>query len=272
MKIIDKQIEKDVFFQYSIIVPFKNEKEIIGAMKFYKMFPNIISNIDIETCRGLSKLYSTQIKISELEKKSQLLVQTELKALQAQINPHFLFNSLMVIASLCRTNSIKARELVLHLGNYFRKNISGGNKMIELAEELNHVKSYVEIEKARFDKKLEVEYLIDKNIKILIPPLVIQPIVENAIKHGILKKKNGGKVVISAIENEEKFIISIYDNGVGIGKEKINDLLNLNIGNSKSIGLNNVNKRLSYIFGDKFELKIKSELNNWTEVIMEFSK
>jgi len=272
MQIIDKQIEKDVFFQYSIIVPLKNEKETIGTMKFFKLFPNIITNIDIETCRGLSKLYSTQIKISELEKKSQLLVQTELKALQAQINPHFLFNSLMVIASLCRTNSVKARELVLHLGNYFRKNISGGKKMIDLSEEINHVKSYVEIEKARFEEKLEVEYNVDENIRFLLPPLTLQPIVENAIKHGILKKKNGGKVIITAKEDDDKIVVSIYDSGVGIEKDKIDNLLNLDIDDSNSIGLNNVNKRLSYIYGDKYSLKINSELNNWTEVIMELAK
>ncbi len=250
----------------------KNEKETIGTMKFFKLFPNIITNIDIETCRGLSKLYSTQIKISELEKKSQLLVQTELKALQAQINPHFLFNSLMVIGSLCRTNSTKARDLIFHLGNYFRKNISNGNKMIELTEELNHVKSYVEIEKARFEDKLEVEYNIDENINVLLPPLILQPIVENAIKHGILMKKDIGKVVITAKENEEKIIISVYDDGVGIESDKINQLLNLDSNYSDSIGINNVNQRLSYIYGDKYQFKINSELNKWTEVIIELIK
>jgi two-component system sensor histidine kinase LytS len=272
MQIIDKQVEKDVFFQYSVIVPLKNEKETIGTMKFFKLFPNIITNIDIETCRGLSKLYSTQIKISELEKKSQLLVQTELKALQAQINPHFLFNSLMVIASLCRTDSIKARKLIIHLGNYFRKNINGGKKMIELSEEINHVKSYVEIEKARFEEQLEVEYNVDESIYFLLPPLILQPIVENAIKHGILKKKNSGKVIITIKENNEDIIISIYDNGIGIENDRIDKLLNSDIDNSNSIGLNNVNQRLSYIFGKQYSLKINSELNKYTEVIIQFEK
>jgi len=272
MQIINKQVEKDVYFQYSIIVPLKNEKETIGTMKFFKAYPNIITNIDIETCRGLSKLYSTQIKISELEKKSQLLVKTELKALQAQINPHFLFNSLTVIGSLCRTKPPKARELIFHLGNYFRKNISNDNKMIDLAEELNHVKSYVEIEKARFEEKLEVEYNIDENIHLLLPPLILQPLVENAIKHGILKKRDTGKVIITAKEDDKKIVISIYDDGVGIENDKIIELLIADSKHSNSIGINNVSQRLLHIYGDKCKFKINSELNNWTEVIIELIK
>ncbi|MDM8535032.1 LytS/YhcK type 5TM receptor domain-containing protein, partial [Clostridiaceae bacterium HSG29] len=272
MHIINKHVEKDVYFQYSIIVPLKNEKETIGTMKFFKAYPNTISDIDIETCRGLSKLYSTQIKISELEKKSQLLVKTELKALQAQINPHFLFNSLTVIGSLCRTNPPKARELIFHLGNYFRKNISNDNKMINLVEELNHVKSYVEIEKARFEEKLEVEYNIQENIHLLLPPLILQPLVENAIKHGILKKRDTGKVIITANEDDERIIISIYDDGVGIENDKIIELLKADSKHSNSIGINNVNQRLLHIYGDKVKFKINSELNNWTEVVIELIK
>lgn len=272
MQIIDKQIEKEVFFQYSVIVPLKKDEETIGTMKFYKSYPDIITDIDIETCRGLSKLYSTQIKIRELEEKSQQLVQTEIRALQAQINPHFLFNSLMVIASLCRTNADKSRELMLHLGNYFRKNIIGEKKMIELNDEINHVKSYVEIEKARFEEKLTVIYNIDEKIRFLIPPLTLQPIVENAIKHGILAKKNGGKVIISIFEEKESIKISVYDNGVGVDDETIDELLDLHSNRSNSIGLNNVFKRLNYIFGEKVTLKIDSEIGHWTEVVMELPK
>jgi two-component system sensor histidine kinase LytS len=272
MYIVDKQIEKEVFFQYSVIAPLKRKNETIGTMKFYKSFPDIITDVDIETCRGLSKLFSTQLNINELESKSRLLVQTEIKALQAQINPHFLSNSLMVVASLCRTNPVKARETVLHLGNYFRKNIIGQNKMIELTDEIKHVKSYVEIEKARFEEKIQVEYYIDENIRFLIPPLTLQPIVENAIKHGILKKKNGGKVIIAVTETEEMVYISVLDNGVGIGQDLIENLLNQVDGQEDSIGLNNVNKRLSYIFGEKFLLKVNSELNGGTEVVFELPK
>jgi two-component system sensor histidine kinase LytS len=271
MMLIDKRIEKDVFFQHNIIAPIRKGEEVIGTMKFYKLKAYMITPIDIEGCIGLSRLYSTQIRIGELEKQSQLVVQSELKALQAQINPHFLFNSLMVIASLCRTNSEKARELVLHLGNYFRKNISGNKKMIDISEEINHVKSYVEIEKARFEEKLQIHYEIDENLSIQLPPLTLQPIVENAIKHGILKKKNGGMVEISAKNNGPDSIITVYDNGIGIEKDHINELLNMNI-ESQSIGLTNVYQRLKYVYGDKIKFEITSVLGEWTQVTMEFKK
>ena len=144
--------------------------------------------------------------------------------------------------------------------------------MIELNDEINHVKSYVEIEKARFEEKLTVIYNIDEKIRFLIPPLTLQPIVENAIKHGILAKKNGGKVIISIFEEKESIKISVFDNGVGVDEETIDELLDLHSNQSNSIGLNNVFKRLNYIFGEKVTLKIDSEIGHWTEVIMKLPK
>lgn len=271
MQIIDKNVDDEVFFKYSIIVPIKKLDDVIGTMKFYKHKSYILSPIDVKVAYGLSKLYATQIKVVELEKQSQLLVHSELKALQAQINPHFLFNALMIIASLCRTDSIKARELVLHLGNYFRKNISGGKQLINLSEEINHIKSYVAIEKARFDDKLEVNYHIDETVDLQLPPLTLQPLVENAIKHGILKKKEGGVVNIQVTQSTEKITIKIEDNGIGIPQDRVGELLNHDR-KTNSIGINNVNQRLMNIFGLQYQMSIESEVGLGTRVVMEMMK
>lgn len=249
------------YHQSFIILPLKQNNEIIGTLKLYKKLPNSMTSIDLELGNGLAKLFSTQLTLGKLEHNSKLLAAAELKALQAQINPHFLFNSLTVIASLCRIQPRKARNLIIHLSNFFRKNLNINKDLVDLNVELNHVKSYVEIEMARFEDKLKVVYDIDNNLDCLIPPLTLQPIVENAIKHGILPKKEGGVVRISGKKYGNEVNITIYDNGVGM---EVNALRCSKKGDS--IGINNVNLRLRAIFGEKHGLKIESELNKGTSV------
>jgi len=258
--------EKNGPLKSAIITPLKDGDEVVGTMKFYKLPQNSMSEVDKETAWGLSKLLSNQIRISRLEENSKLLVQAELKALQAQINPHFLFNSLTVIASLCRTNALKARELILHLSNHFRNNLTIDRELVTLDVEISHVKSYVEIEMARFGDKLSVNYNIDEGIDCLLPPLTLQPLVENAIKHGILSKVDGGTVNIEAHLEDNLVILSILDDGVGMDPYKIEKLRDKNEKHIYSIGLNNVNKRLIGNFGEEFSLTIESDIGNWTKV------
>ncbi len=257
---------KDCMLNSAIITPLKDGEEIVGTMKFYKFPQNSMTEIDRETAWGLSKLISNQIRINRLEENSKLLVEAELKALQAQINPHFLFNSLTVIASLCRTNALKARDLILHLSNHFRNNLTIERDLVTIDVELNHVKSYVEIEKARFEDKLEVIYKIDERLDCLLPPLTLQPLVENAIKHGILTKKEGGKVVIDGEAFRDNVYITIYDNGVGISDDKIATITDDKIRQVESIGLYNVNRRLIGKFGKDYHLDIKSIQGEWTKI------
>ncbi|QEK11340.1 sensor histidine kinase [Crassaminicella thermophila] len=249
-----------------VIYPLKEDTKIIGTFKLYKGIPNAITSIDVELANGLAKLFSTQLTLGKLEHNSKLLATAELKALQAQINPHFLFNSLTVIGSLCRINPEKARNLITHLSNVFRKNLNMNKDIVDLGTELNHVKSYVEIEKARFEDKLEVIYEIEKNIACLLPPLTLQPLVENAIKHGLLPKKEGGRVKISGIKKKNEIIIQIEDNGIGIEEKKLSKIINGDCVHKDSLGINNVNERLKGMFGEEYGLKIYSKLGEGTTI------
>ncbi|WZL73770.1 LytS/YhcK type 5TM receptor domain-containing protein [Clostridiaceae bacterium 35-E11] len=249
-----------------IMYPLKENDKIIGTFKLYKSMSNAITSIDVELANGLAKLFSTQLTMGKLEHNSKLLATAELKALQAQINPHFLFNSLTVIGSLCRINPEKARSLITHLSNVFRKNLNMNKELVALDVELNHIKSYVAIEKARFEEKLEVIYQIEKDVACLLPPLTLQPIVENAIKHGLLPKKQGGMVKIMGMMYGKEAIIHIEDNGVGIGEDKIHQLLDHDITHRDSLGLNNVNQRLKGMFGEKYGLQIDSKVGEGTSV------
>ncbi|MCT4619760.1 MAG: histidine kinase [Marinisporobacter sp.] len=251
-----------------VIFPLKEDHKVIGTFKLYKGVPNAITSIDVELANGLAKLFSTQLTLGKLEHHSKLLATAELKALQAQINPHFLFNSLTVIGSLCRIDPEKARSLITHLSNVFRKNLNMNKELIDLEVELNHVKSYVAIEKARFEDKLEVIYDTEENLNCILPPLTLQPLVENAIKHGLLPKKNGGRVSIVGIKQKKEVIIHIEDNGVGIEKERLSHILSDDNVHKDSLGINNVNQRLIGMFGEKYGLQIESEVGEGTSILL----
>ncbi|MCG4586656.1 histidine kinase, partial [Anaerosalibacter bizertensis] len=192
--------------------------------------------VEKELALGLAQIFSTQIELSKVDFQREMLVKSELKALQAQINPHFLFNAINTIVSLIRTQPDNARNLLIHLGNYFRNNLQEGNDEVELHKEIENINSYLEIEKARFGDKLKIIYNIPEEIDCLLPPLLLQPIVENAVKHGVLEKIEGGTVEITAIDNEIETELIVKDDGVGMSPETLSSLFNED-NNSDSIGL-----------------------------------
>ena len=198
---------------------------------------------------GSSKrLVDGQVNLIKLKEENKI---AELKALKAQIEPHFLFNSLNVIGAYCRTDGEKAKDLILNLSNYFRATLEIEGDFSTLEKELTLIKAYVAIEQARFSDRLQVEFLIDDNLLgVKFPILILQPIVENSIKHGILKKIDGGIVTISVRDNEDEVHVEISDNGVGF--ENADESI------STGIGLKNVNNRLKLLYGEKYALNIVS--------------
>lgn len=255
----------------AIIVPLTEGNKVIGTLKLYKTEENSITKVEKELALGLAQIFSTQIELSKVDFQREMLVKSELKALQAQINPHFLFNAINTIVSLIRTQPDNARNLLIHLGNYFRNNLQEGNDEVELHKEIENINSYLEIEKARFGDKLKIIYNIPEEIDCLLPPLLLQPIVENAVKHGVLEKIEGGTVEIIAIDNEIETELIVKDDGVGMSPETLSSLFNED-NNSDSIGLNNVNSRLKNKYGKEYRLKIDSKLNKGTIVTMTIPK
>jgi LytS/YehU family sensor histidine kinase len=252
----------------AIMVPLKFEEEIIGTLKFYKDVENSINEVDVELANGVANLLSTQIKIARLEREAQLATQAELKALQAQIHPHFLFNALNTIISFCRTDPDKARNLLIKLSHFFRKTLKENNKMIKLEAELEHIDNYVAIEKARFGEELQIKKdVAEKFLELKLPGFILQPLVENAIKHGISPKVGGGKVEIK-VQNghKEEIEIIVKDDGVGIEKDYLDKILEEGVGQGTGIGLANVNSRLEKIYGDDYGLKLSSQSGVGTEV------
>nr|WP_314657167.1 sensor histidine kinase [uncultured Fusobacterium sp.] len=236
-----------------IILPLKEKNDISGTLKIFFDTAEKITEKNRYLMIGLSHLISTQMEISKVENLMSLLKYSELKALQSQINPHFLFNVLNTMASLIRTNPEKAREVTIDLSSYLRYNLDNNVKSVELIKELNQIDNYIKIEKARFGDKLNIIYDVDESLyNFQIPSLIIQPLVENSIKHGILKKKENGcvKIIVKKIDKDIEVIIE--DDGVGIEQTVID---NLDKQIKENIGLKNVHQRLKLLYGEGLNIK-----------------
>ncbi|MCY6957532.1 sensor histidine kinase [Clostridium brassicae] len=239
----------------AIVAPLKYGKEVIGTLKIYYDTEGDIPFRNRNLAIGLSQIISTQLEISKIEKLKNMANKAEIKALQAQINPHFLFNALNTIVSFIRIDPNKARELILNLSTYLRYNLEIGDEPVDIYKEIEQVKAYIDIEKARYKDKLNVIYDIDEEIDIKIPSLIIQPIVENSVKHGILKENKKGTIKISINEiDKESARVTIEDDGVGIDENIINKVYQGNMKENK-IGISNVNNRLKCLYGKGLKIE-----------------
>jgi two-component system sensor histidine kinase LytS len=252
----------------AVIAPLKQRGETIGTLKVYYPSEKAITDVSVELIAGLSSLLSDQLEIANAEKAYQLAKEAEIKALQAQISPHFLFNTINIIISLIRTNPDQARKLLTSLSYFLRQNLEGTTATkVSLEQELQHVNAYLQIEEARFVDKLTITSEVDDNIlNVMIPPLTLQPIVENAIKHGIKEMKKDSVVKISLQEVGSVVEIQVHDNGIGITPERLSTLGSFQIESTNGIGMGlyNVNRRLIMTFGEQAALQIQSNYKKGT--------
>ncbi|OLN27748.1 sensor histidine kinase [Desulfosporosinus metallidurans] len=255
----------------ALVVPLHFQQSIVGTLKIYRERARGISPVDWEFGAGLGMLFSTQLELATLESQAHLVNRAELKALQAQVNPHFLFNAINTVVSFCRTDPEKARHLLLQLGDFFRKNLKSAEKFVTLREECEHIRAYLAIEQARFSERLCVrEEITDEALNWRLPGLTLQPLVENAIKHGIYPMSTPGEIVISAFVEEDILVVRIGDNGVGIPAETLTRILTgVEVSTSGlGIGLQNVAQRLLILYGKKAEFVIESREGKGTEVTL----
>lgn len=264
--------ESNCPLRYAILVPLMRRREVAGVLKLYQDRSRKLSAVDLELVRGLGNLISTQLELAELEKQSRLLADAEIKALHAQINPHFLFNALNTIVSFIRFRPEQARELLIHLGEYFRRNLHDSGGYVSLAEELEHIEAYLAIERARFGEKLHVKYDIERDMEsVIVPGLILQPLVENAVKHGLLPKREGGTVLIKAKRLEHKTLeLTVADNGVGMATDPFAAPLNQKAGKRRlsGIGLSNVKNRLQSVYGLPYGITIESVVDEGTTCVI----
>jgi two-component system sensor histidine kinase LytS len=233
-----------------------------------------MDQVEQELAEGLGKLFSTQLELADAELQSKLLKDAEIKALQAQVHPHFLFNAINTISALCRTDSEKARELLLKLSVFFRSNLQGARQtLIPLHKELEHVEAYLSLEQARFPDKYTVSLAIEPSLeKVLIPPFTLQPLVENAVRHAFSKfhAKRKGHITIRAYKQNDKMVLITEDNGEGISPDLLAILGKQTVHSMEGTGtaLLNIRKRIEEIYGGEAAFHIESERNAGTKVII----
>ena len=205
----------------------------------------------------------TQFKLINEQKENE---NNRSKLMLSQIQPHFVYNTLSTIAYLCQTNPDQAKDLTIKFSQYLRNNVDfkSNDDMIPFTKELESVKNYLEIEKVRFEERLEVIYEIQVE-NFVLPMLTLQPIVENAVKHGICKKKEGGSILIASFEDEEYYHLLVKDNGVGFVEGNYDDE-----DNNTHIGIKNVRSRIENIAHG--EIIIESEINRGTNVLINIPK
>ena len=231
-----------------IAAPLTCGEERIGALLFcVPQGPNLILEADCRTAEGLARLFSSMLEVGELQHQIQMRQQAELRALQSQIDPHFLFNSLSTVSALCTANPKKAKEMILVLANYFRQALSINEPFVTLEQELSNVGNFLTLVEARFEDALCVEWDLPEPLPVAyLPPLILQPVVENAVRHGGTSVDDR-YVYIRSQQRGERVQIQVSDHGHGFPPEILERLQNPR--DCGYTGLFNVQKRLRSVYG-----------------------
>lgn len=249
-----------------VAAPLFAQGAVVGTIKLSWTQTGEVNEIDVELARGIAQLLSVQIELAEIDKQKKLREKAELKALRAQMNPHFLFNTLSIIMSLCRTKPEMARDLIEHLSIILKYSFAKHGDFVTIAEELEKVKSYLEIAKTRFGSRLTIEMdIADEVLKTRLPVLSIQPLVENAVQHGLFPKLTPGKLLITACKHNDIVEIAVIDNGIGIEPAKLEQLFSAE---AEGIGVHNVHLRLQGFYGEQYGLVLESLIDSGTKAVI----
>ncbi|HNV39999.1 MAG TPA: histidine kinase [Ornithinibacter sp.] len=209
---------------------------------------------------------SSQLALAELARTRTRVMEAELRALRAQISPHFIYNSLAAIASFVRTDPDRARELLIDFADFTRYSLRSGGAFTTLAEELRNVERYLILEQARFGDRLQTSLLIAPEVlPVTVPYLAVQPLVENAVRHGLAGKEGIGRLTITAADRGPDAEISIEDDGIGADPQRIRTILD-GAHATDSVGLGNVDARLRQVYGDEFGLVVETAPGAGTKV------
>ena len=253
----------------AIIVPLSLGGHVAGILKFYYRRAKDISEAQKSIAEGFGKLLSTQMAASALEQQTQLATNMELKALQSQINPHFLFNTINTIAALVRTDPKKARMLLREFAVFYRRTLEDSAEKIVFSREIEQTLRYFAFEVARFgEDRIGIEVEIDPVVEdTMIPPFLIQPLVENAVRHALPSEGKLSIEIFGEAKGEDVFVY-VKDDGVGMSEETCNNILKPQSETGLGIAVGNVNDRIKGFFGPDAHMRVESQLGAGTTVTL----
>ncbi|MGL4429940.1 Sensor histidine kinase YehU [compost metagenome] len=244
----------------TLVIPLRGENQrVMGTIKLYEAKNRLFSSINRTLGEGIAQLLSAQILAGQYERQKALLTQSEIKLLHAQVNPHFLFNALNTLKAVIRRDSDQASQLVQFLSTFFRKNLKRPSEIVTLADEIEHVNAYLQIEKARFQSRLQVQLSVpDELAWQQLPAFTLQPIVENAIKHGTSQLLGTGEIAITASRFNGYLVLDIEDNaGLYTSAQE-----------GGGLGMGLVDKRLRAHFGENCGITVACEPDRFTRITL----
>lgn len=255
----------------AIIVPLRVGDKVEGSLKFYYRNGKKITETQKSIAQGFARLLSTQMAAAEMEAQRKLATSMELKMLQSQINPHFLFNTINTIASLIRTDPPKARTMLREFAVFYRRTLEDSTDRIMLSREIEQTMRYFSFEVARFGEDRVALYVgAGPELQdMLVPPFIIQPIVENAVKHAMPLE---GKLTVSILAqvDGDDVVVEVRDDGVGMSEQACQNIMHPESQTGLGIAVKNVHDRMKGFFGPDACMEVESELGKGTRVLLRF--
>ncbi len=251
-------VSKDCKLGSSLVIPLRGEENrVFGTIKLYEPKSKFFSSLNRTLGEGIARLLSNQVLAGKIEEQKRLLAQSEIKLLQAQINPHFLFNALNTLAAVIRRDPEAARQIVHYLSTFFRKSLKRVGNEATLRDEIEHVDSYLQIELARFSGRLDVEMEVsDDLLHLRLPAFSLQPIVENAIKYGISQLIEPGRITIRA-QRQNDVLTVVVEDSAGLYQPKPD---------GDGLGMNLVDRRIKIRYGAAYGISVTCQPDCWTRV------
>ncbi|MCT9090312.1 histidine kinase [Streptomyces sp. ASQP_92] len=260
----------DCPLRWAVAVPLTVDHRVLGTLIAYAPRESAVL---ARAAGEVGRWVSVQLELAELDRSRTRLIEAEIKALRAQISPHFIFNSLAAIASFVRTDPERARELLLEFADFTRYSFRRHGDFTTLADELHSIDQYLALVRARFGDRLSVTLQVAPEVlPVALPFLCLQPLVENAVKHGIEGAVTAGHITISALDAGNEAEVVIEDDGAGMDPERLRRILRGDDGASGGIGLLNVDERLRQVYGDAYGLVIETGLGAGMKVTARIPK
>jgi two-component system LytT family sensor kinase len=252
----------------AIVAPLAVQGRRVGALVAFYDRPGRLRLEESRVVGEAAALVGAMVELSEVQAQGERLARAELRALRAQISPHFIYNALAAVASFIHSRPEEARELLTEFAEFIRYAFAGQRPYVTLADELRYVEKYLRLEQARFGERLRVRVQVDPEVlPAVVPVLSVQPLVENAVRHGVESRPEGGTVAIEGRSLGADVELRISDDGAGMAPEVAGEAL---AGRGGGIGLNNVQSRLRATFGEGYGLQVEN--GDGTVVVMTLPK
>ncbi len=254
-----------------VVVPLETDGSIVGTLA---ALTNLTAGpVLLRATAEVARYVSSQLELAELDESRARLNRAEVRALRAQISPHFVYNALTTIASFIRTDPVRARELLIEFADFTRYSFRTAGEYTTLSDELTNIERYIRLEKARFGDRLNIKLQIAPEVlSVVLPFLALQPLVENAVRHGLSGKPNGGTITISAENAGAECVIIVEDDGVGMDPSRLTEDLDDAHLSGAHVGLGNVDDRMRSAFGDDFGLVVDTALGHGMKITLRVPK